>query len=398
MTKKISFDKVSEVSESLKKHTVNFSNEVFVINNHQFSEMLNIGKLYIKLMANLYKKQEYFNKKLSLTKKIQQFPTPKLTFSPMRFDFLCDSKNNLILSDINLPGSFVPDIFWPIYGINNQFDELICDKKNYICYNAYVKYHQIISNYLGDKYKILRFLDNNTNKLQEQRNFLKNLYQLINELKLINLNYSDQEINQKFIQDLDSNFLVSLFLNTHNSPENLSNSIEILLNSDRPIFVNPKLLPFTDKKPPSLDFLRTILKDNKAEYMNAHLPKVILKGNTVIKRRFGHSSSSYVTVSLSTEEIIRNQDLYPYSEVKVEKLQPIPYQGLSSKVININNKLVKNSIEDYLFEISLNIFIVTRGTAFNEVLDCVSVSSRGAKSHPISGPHTLLFPTVIGEV
>ena len=157
MTKKISFDKVKEVSESLKKHTVNFSNKVFVINNHQFLEMLNIGKLYIKLMANLYKKQEYFNKDLSLTKEIQQFSTPKLTFSPIRFDFLCDSKNNLILSDINLPGSFVPDIFWPIYGINNHSDELRCYKKNFICYNAYAKYHQIISNYLGDKYNILRF-------------------------------------------------------------------------------------------------------------------------------------------------------------------------------------------------------------------------------------------------
>ena len=168
------------------------------------------------------------------------------------------------------------------------------------------------------------------------------------------------------------------------------------MNSDRPIFVNPKLLPFTDKKPPSLDCLRTILKDNEAEYMNSHLPKVILKGDTVIKRRFGHSSSSYVKASLSTEDIIRNQDLYPYSEVKLEKLQPIPYQDLSSKIKTVNTKLA--SVEDYLFEISLNIFIVTSGTAFNEVLDCVSVSSRGAKSHPISGPHTLLFPTVIGEV
>lgn len=383
MTKKISFDKVSEVSESLKKHTVNFSNEVFVINNHQFSEMLNIGKFYIKLMANLYKNQEYFNKELSLTKKIQQFPTPKLTFSPMRFDFLCDSKNNLILSDINLPGSFVPDIFWPIYGINTHFDELICDKKNYICYNAYVKYHQIISNYLGDKYNILRFLDKNTNKPHEQRNFLKKLYQLINELKLINLNCSDQEINQKFIQDLDSNFLISLFLNTHNSPENLSNSIEILLNSDRPIFVNPKLLPFTDKKPPSLDFLQTVLKNNEAEYLNNHLPKSDERNNFIIKKRFGHSSSSY------GQKQGKNIKIFPYPEIKIERLKAFSFNGLEE------NGLSNTNFNDYLFELSLNTFIVSQDNRFKQILDSVSVGCRGAESHPISGPHTLLFPTLV---
>lgn len=379
------FTKTKNASKLLKKYNINYSNVIYVLFNDQINEMKEISKIFIKFISELYKNQEYHNSELQFVAEIQNLPTAVLTFSPMRLDFLIDGHNSLILSDINLPGSFVPDLFWPFLSMKENLNDLHNNIKNYTFLNAYHYYHKSISKYFNHDYSVVRFLDRNTTKPKNQIDFINRLYKLISDLNFIRLRFINKEIDAEYISALDSKHIISLFLNTHNSPKNLIDSIKLLLESNRPIFVDPKLLPFTDKKPPSLEVLKTILKDNEAEYLKSHLPRLSDGEQEVTKRRFGHSSSSFVNKLSCDIDTIINRDLFAYPEVNIEKLEALPFQGL--------NKKAKYS--KYIFEISLNTFIVTKKDSIIDSNECVSVSSRGAISHPISGPHTLLFPTMV---
>ena len=113
------FDKIRKTSLMLQKHEINFSDEIFVISKEQLLIMKKISEIFIKLMECIYKSQEYYNLDVPFITKIKNLPIPKLTFSPMRLDFL-QNDNNLILSDVNLPGSLVPDIFWAQFGIKKK--------------------------------------------------------------------------------------------------------------------------------------------------------------------------------------------------------------------------------------------------------------------------------------
>ena len=374
------FDKVRKTSFMLQKHDMNFSDEIFVISKEQLLTMKKISEIFIKLMERIYKTQEYYNLDVPFIHKIKSLSSPMITFSPMRLDFL-QNDDNLILSDVNLPGSLVPDIFWAQFGIKKEREIFDFFNKKYTAFNAYHHYNEIIARFLKERVVILRFLEKNTVKSHKQRKFLESLYKMIDNMNLINLVYKDEEINHDLIYDLPPNYIISLFLNTHNSPENLYSSIKVLLNEDRPIFVNPKLLPFTDKKPPSLEILTTFLADNEAEYLFEHLPS--LKSKKVINKiRFGHSASSYIKNT-------SNNNNYLYPQIELEKLKSLPFQGF------MENYKTNEKYKDYLFEISINTFIVTRDNDFKEYNECVSVGSRGSLSHPISGPHTLLFPTIV---
>lgn len=374
-------DKVRKTSFMLQKHEINFSDEMFVISKEQLLIIKKISQIFVKLLKCIYKTQEYYNSDLLFIKKIKELPIPKITFSPMRLDFLQNNDDTLILSDVNLPGSLVPDIFWAQFGIKKEREIFDFFNNKYTAFNAYYHYNKIITRFLNEKGVILRFLEINTVKSQKQRKFLESLYKMLNNMNLINLVYKDDEINHDLIYNLPPNNIISIFLNTHNSPENLYSSIKILLSEGRPIFVNPKLLPFTDKKPPSLEILTTFLTDNEAEYLFEHLPSLKSK-NVISKIRFGHSASSYIKNT-------SNNKYYLYPQIELEKLKSLPFQGF------IENYKTNEKYKDYLFEISINTFIVTSDNDFKEHNECVSVSSRGSLSHPISGPHTLLFPTIV---
>ncbi len=379
MRMELFFDKVRNTSLMLQKHEINFSDEIFVISKEQLLIMKKISQIFIKLMECIYKTQEYYNLDIPFIKKIKNLPIPKITFSPMRLDFL-RAGNSLILSDVNLPGSLTPDIFWAQFGIKEERESIDIFNNNYTAFNAYYHYNRIITRFSNEKSVILRFLEKNTVKSQKQRKFLDFLYKMIDKMNFINLVYQDKEFNQDLIDNLPPNYIISIFLNTHNSPDNLYSSIKALLSEDRPIFVNPKLLPFTDKNPPSLEILNTFLADNEAEYLFEHLPS--LKSKKVIKKiRFGHSASSYIKKT-------SNNNYYLYPQIELEKLKALPFQGI------IKNYKTSQKFKHHLFEISINTFIVTRDNNFKEYNECVSVSSRGSLSHPISGPHTLLFPTL----
>jgi len=374
------FDKIRKTSLMLQKHEINFSDEIFVISKEQLLIMKKISEIFIKLMECIYKSQEYYNLDVPFITKIKNLPIPKLTFSPMRLDFL-QNDNNLILSDVNLPGSLVPDIFWAQFGIKKEREIYDFFDTKYTAFNAYYYYNKIIARFLNKNAVILRFLEQNTVKSNKQRKFLKTLYKMIDHMNLINLDYKDDEINHDLLYNLPPDNIISIFLNTHNSPENLYSSIKVLLSEDRPIFVNPKLLPFTDKKPPSLEILTTFLADNEAEYLFEHLPSLKSK-NVINKIRFGHSASSYIKNK-------SNNNNYLYPQIELEKLKSLTFQGFLGY-----SKATEKS-KDHLCEISINTFIVTQDKDFKDYNECVSVSSRGSLSHPISGPHTLLFPTIV---
>ncbi len=374
------FDKIRKTSLMLQKHEINFSDEIFVISKEQLLIMKKISEIFIKLMECIYKSQEYYNLDVPFITKIKNLPIPKLTFSPMRLDFL-QNDNNLILSDVNLPGSLVPDIFWAQFGIKKEREIYDFFDTKYTAFNAYYYYNKIIARFLNKNAVILRFLEQNTVKSNKQRKFLKTLYKMIDHMNLINLDYKDDEINHDLLYNLPPDNIISIFLNTHNSPENLYSSIKVLLSEDRPIFVNPKLLPFTDKKPPSLEILTSYLTDNEAEYLFEHLPSLKSK-NVINKIRFGHSASSYIKNK-------SNNNNYLYPQIELEKLKSLTFQGFLGY-----SKATEKS-KDHLCEISINTFIVTQDKDFKDYNECVSVSSRGSLSHPISGPHTLLFPTIV---
>ena len=137
----------------------------------------------------------------------------------------------------------------------------------------------------------------------------------------------------------------------------------------------------SDKKPPSLEILTTFLADNEAEYLVEHLPSLKSK-NVINKIRFGHSASSYIKNK-------SNNNNYLYPQIELEKLKSLTFQGFLGY-----SKATEKS-KDHLCEISINTFIVTQDKDFKDYNECVSVSSRGSLSHPISGPHTLLFPTIV---
>jgi hypothetical protein len=379
MRMQLFFDKIRKASLMVQKHDINFTDEIFVISKEQLLTMKKVSQIFIKLMEYVYKSQEYYNLDLPFITKIKNLPIPKLTFSPMRLDFL-QKDEKLILSDVNLPGSLVPDIFWAQFGIKKERKIYDFFNKKYTAFNAYYHYNKIITKFLNRKAVILRFLEHNTVKSHKQRKFLEALYKLIDHMNLINLVYMDDEINHDLIYNLPSDKIISIFLNTHNSPENLYSSIKELLTEDRPIFVNPKLLPFTDKKPPSLEILTSFLSDNEAEYLFEHLPS-LKSNNKINKIRFGHSASSYIK-STSTD------NYYLYPQIELEKLNSLQFQGF------IEHSKTNEKYKDHLCEISINTFIVTQGNEFKDYNECVSVSSRGSLSHPISGPHTLLFPTI----
>jgi len=380
MRMQLFFDKIRKASLMLQKHDINFSDEIFVISKEQLLTMKKISQIFIKLMESMQKTQEYYNLDVPFITKIKNLPIPKLTFSPMRLDFL-QKDEKLILSDVNLPGSLVPDIFFSHFGIKKEKEIFNFFNSKYTAFNAYYHYNKIITRLLNEKAVILRFLEQNTVKSHKQRKFLESLYKMIDHMNLINLVYKDDELNHDLINNLPPNNIISIFLNTHNSPENLYSSIKVLLSEGRPIFVNPKLLPFTDKKPPSLEILTSFLADNEAEYLFEHLPSLKSK-NIIQKIRFGHSASSYINNT-------SNNNSYLYPQIELEKLKSLPFQGF------IENNKPNEKYKDYLFEISINTFIVTRDNYFKEYNECVSVSSRGSLSHPISGPHTLLFPTIV---
>ena len=380
MRMELFFDKIRKTSLMLQKHEINFSDEIFVISKEQLLIMKKISEIFIKLMECIYKSQEYYNLDVPFITKIKNLPIPKLTFSPMRLDFL-QNDNNLILSDVNLPGSLVPDIFWAQFGIKKEREIYDFFDTKYTAFNAYYYYNKIIARFLNKNAVILRFLEQNTVKSNKQRKFLKTLYKMIDHMNLINLDYKDDEINHDLLYNLPPDNIISIFLNTHNSPENLYSSIKVLLSEDRPIFVNPKLLPFTDKKPPSLEILTSYLTDNEAEYLFEHLPSLKSK-NVINKIRFGHSASSYIKNK-------SNNNNYLYPQIELEKLKSLTFQGFLGY-----SKATEKS-KDHLCEISINTFIVTQDKDFKDYNECVSVSSRGSLSHPISGPHTLLFPTIV---
>ena len=382
MRMQLFFDKIRKASLMLQKHDINFSDEIFVISKEQLLTMKRISQIFIKLIEGMYKTQEYYNLDVPFITKIKNLPLPKLTFSPMRLDFL-QKDEKLILSDVNLPGSLVPDIFWAQFGIKKEKEIYDLFNNNYTAFNAYYHYNKIITRFLNKKGVILRFLEQNTVKSHKQRKFLESLYKMIDHMNLINLVYKDDELNHDLIYNLPSDNLISIFLNTHNSPENLYSSIKELLNEDRPIFVNPKLLPFTDKKPPSLEILTSFLADNEAEYLFEHLPS-LKSNNSINKIRFGHSASSYIKNT-------SNNNSYLYPQIELEKLNSLPFQGF------MGYSKTNDKFKDHLCEISINTFIVTQDNYFKDYNECVSVISRGSLSHPISGPHTLLFPTLVEE-
>ncbi len=380
MRMQLFFDDIRKASLMLQKHDINFSDEIFVISKEQLLTMKKISQIFIKLMECMHKTQEYYNLDVPIITKIKNLPIPKITFSPMRLDFL-QKDEKLVLSDVNLPGSLVPDIFWAQFGIKKEREIFDFFNNKYTAFNAYYHYNKIITRFLNEKVVILRFLEQNTVKSHKQRKFLKSLYKMIDHMNLINLVYKDDEIDHDLICNLPPNNIISIFLNTHNSPENLYSSIKVLLSEGRPIFVNPKLLPFTDKRPPSLEILTSFLTDNEAEFLFEHLPSLKSK-NVINKIRFGHSASSYI-------ENISNNNKYLYPQIELEKLKSLHFQGF------IENYKTNEKYKDYLFEISINTFIVTQDNDFKEYNECVSISSRGSLSHPISGPHTLLFPTIV---
>jgi len=381
----MSFRKLEELAEILKSYEINLAKTYYVIYKDQFDEMRKTATIFIKLMEILYKENNYYNLDIPLVSGIQAFPNPELTFSPFRFDFLMDLEGNLIISDINLPGSFAIDLYWTMLDKKKA-------KKNienlYLYFNAFIKYKQIIFQYFNSNFRIIRFLESNTVKSEKQREFISKLFDLLNAIGPIELEFPNCEIDKVDFSILSSEYIVSLFLNTHNSPDNLLNSIKILIESKKPIFANPKLLPFTDKKPPSLEFLQSILNDNDADFLHQHLPKAENQRGYLKKKRFGHSSSSY-NESLNDSSSTINFSVYPYPKVKLEKLSGLDFQSIP------NIKHSGNNYDRFLFELSLNTFITTQDNIFKNIESCVSVGCRGARSHPISGPNTLIFPTLV---
>ena len=381
----MNFRKLEELADILKSYEINLAKTYFVIYNDQFNEMRKISTIFINLMEILYKENNYYNKDLQIVSGIQDFSYPELSFSPLRFDFLIDFEGNLIVSDINLPGSFALDLYWTMVDNKNAIKKI---EGIYAYFNAFIKYKDIIGQLFNVNFKILRLLELNTVKSEKQRQFIANLFDLLNAVGPIKLEFPNNEIDKIDLTGLSSKYIVSLFLNTHNSPENLLNSIKILIDSKKPIFANPKLLAFTDKKPPSLEFLQSLLKDNDADYLHTHLPKTDNQDGFIEKTRFGHSSSSYPNSLDNLNNLIKSSP-YPYPKVRLEKLNALEFQGIPN---------IQRSGYDYdrfMFELSLNTFITTQKNIFKNMETCASVGCRGARSHPISGPNTLIFPALV---
>lgn len=378
------FNRVENTVSQLKELDIHFADSIYVISKPQFDEMNRISDIFLKLIKRLYKANIYWNSELGLVSHIKNLPALNISFSPMRLDFLQKNDKTLVLSDVNLPGSFVPDLFWPAFGIGSSNEEIRILGSNFKVFNAFSYYSENLNDTLGYSPRIIRFLEKHTVKTKKQLNFLENLYKYIKDSSL-DLDFRNKEVTYSILSDLSSEEIISVFLNTHNSPDNLISSFKTICDFKNPIFANPQLLPYTDKKPPSYDFLKTYLSKHDANYLYNHLPQLSSEEDYIKKRRFGHSSSS-----LSSE----HGSYFDYPEVKLEKLYPLNYQNIEAPLFKEENK--RNSkYKNYLFEISLNSFIITKKNEVHNYCSAVSISSRGNPTHPISGPHTTLFPTIL---
>jgi len=390
---------LDEKIRAFKDFNIKIANQFFILELKQLRIMLRISEILFKIIKKCYNEQIIYNTDILEFAELKNLVEPGITISPIRIDFLLKNNNQICLSDINVPGSFVLDMIWPELGIKLPEAQFRFMNKRYTILNAFPKYQEIFSKYLNSKTNIFRYLEINTTNNKEQNEFLKKLYSKISNYNFFNLFFKDVEITKLKKEEINEHSLISFFLNTNNSLSNLLESSKSIINYNFPIFANPKLIPFMDKKYPNRQFLSTILKSNELNLFLRHIPREIeQKNRSIIKRRFGHAEKGWYGQPTSQNNSVNNEKL----TFRQEKLFGFKFNGSKfNRTLNTMKKLRGKkfrpnvNVRINIFELSLNSIMVTKNGKIEKIIPAVSFSARGALEHPISGPHTTIFPTII---
>ena len=387
--------KSEEKLADFERFNIKIANQFYILNFKTLREMFDVSEVLFKIIRTCYNDRLLYNSDISGFEELIELPEPKITITPIRVDFLLKHTNRICVNDINIPDNFIFDMIWPELGIDSLELNFNFSGRNYAILNAFPRYKKIFSEYFKSDPTIIRYLELNSNNTLEQNQFLMNLYEKISNYNFFNLIFQDKDINNLENSIEKENTLISYLLNTNNSLESLLESATSLFKYQMPIFANPKLLPFLDKRLPDKQFINSILKSNEIGRILRHIPrKSSVKNKSVIKNRFGHSGKSWVGEinSKITQELqFRQEKLYGF------KFNGNQFNGTLKNMRRFRKLNYKPNVNfrNHIYELSMNSILITKNDKVEKIIPGISFSCRGAIYHPISGPHTTIYPTII---
>lgn len=371
-----------------------FSGELLVIPRRAFRKALKVAAAFLDFVKAVWSGGEAPpNADLDPLGDVARLQRAGACVSPVRLDFLRNASGEPVLIDVNLPGSLVPELFWPLYSALSRDDGTSGASKG-ARLDPLLALDREATRIAGPHWEVHRFLDVASNKPAAQRRFLERVYDFARTRGLAPFHFHDVDVASGDWERFNStggtggSKIASVFLNTHNSPRNLLESCERLLATDLRVFADPHLLWCTDKRPADLETLECYLPGSRAEFLAGHLPRVLdstggVSGGDgegslapprpVLKRRLGHAGSGLASASGPS-------GVHPHPTVLVEGLRG--FQGPRP---------------GWEFEVSVSALLVAEGLKLDVVLP-VGLGAKGAPSHPVSGPEATLFPTITEEL
>jgi len=378
---------------------INIANQFFILDLRTLRKLERISELWLKVIKICYNQKLLFNPEIFEFKELINLSEPSFTISPIRLNFLLNNRRQICLNDINIPSSFVLDMIWPELGLKSLEIEFEFIGKRFVILNAFPRYQKIFSKFFKKITNIHRYLEINTTNTEEGNRFLDKLYRKISSYGFFNLIFNDIEISKFENKIYPDDSLISFFLNTNNTIRNLLHSSKSIFQHGFPIFANPKLIPYMDKRFPSRQFLSTVLKTNELDYIKYHIPREIQDDyKAVIKRRFGNAGEGWFNQYYTQSESEKKDDLI----FRQELLSGFKFQGWEfNKKLNTIKKLRGKkfkpnvNVKRNIFELSLNSILITKNDKIETTIPAISFAARGSLGHPISGPHTTIFPILI---
>ncbi|MHA1149108.1 MAG: hypothetical protein ACTSR8_12790 [Promethearchaeota archaeon] len=91
------FKKLRRVSQIFKNYEINLAEEFYLVKKKDLSIMRDISIIFIDFIKKVYESQEYYNNDIELVNKMKYLTVPKLSFSPLRLDFLLNKDNEFIM-------------------------------------------------------------------------------------------------------------------------------------------------------------------------------------------------------------------------------------------------------------------------------------------------------------